>query len=1328
MNRVAFLAAVCATLALSCQVKAEGKLTLRTVSVVQNKTGDATTSVTLNFGEGTSANKLFLAYGAEAGAADSTNGWTSVVQLDDVAATETSRTVDVPEGWGSSVKYLRFFTEKKISGATAVSYLSSSSGTSAGGPYIDTGFKPNQDSGAEYGFKAYTTFTNYGTPFGCRNESTAQFFCGASLANGFDYWFRRYGNKAIDDGKNLPKVAGEHKFVINKNVFTLDGVTHTLTANTFQSAVNATIFAVNNNGTITQFMPMDLYYLDLYDNGTIVRSYTPCVKDDGTPALYDSVNGVFYENQNADYEFTYGTPVFSASRQVSDEVFVLPADYAAASYVESCGTQYVNTAYVPNANSSIAARFSVVDFLAKDRAYVFGCYGAGDAGRCQFAYGAPAFFGYGGSYDNTTNLAKDTEVHDVTLAGGKYAVDGVEKFSSAWSAGSSLVPVYLFANDGNGKATTHAAVRIYGFAVSEEGDPKCDLRPVVRKADAVAGFYDATSESFKASANEIPLYAKSDALETVVGGLLMNDGFAVGRVSGTYAAGLRLDGRPVTDGSSVGFAPTNAFTSATGVFQTRGNGLALPSCFADAGIEATGNSKAQLYSTGTSTASKDSYRSTRKPLAEGLLKREAGTKLYFRALMTTDAASVKQLVANDTFGRDNTYGLAWAVEPSSNYVYHCIWDTDRYLGFGFHKKSSGTGLSLSVKGDDGVMRSYPLITSYVSGETYVCVAEVTLGEDTAVESIRAFARPVSSYDPDAIVWTRATDVNLIDSAVAPNALFLGGNYCTGSGCTAFDEIAVATELAKVAVVSAGGSARPILGEASLAGNVTAGATASVMVAGGASANATVTCYMGKDTTTWTAVDSWTHNQDEANYSGTYTDATFGDTVYAAFKLTYTFHDAPVEIWSATNSLTFAADLLWNNDLGGDWNLATNWDPQAVPNSLLSTTFADAAGEVSATADGTSKTIKVSTTNPLSFDFNGNSLYSPYFTIAKSSANMTIADGRYNFGTFGGTSDAVTKWTFTVAPEAVLTTSGPTTIPTDNSKFIIDGGVVTNKGQWSVSTRGNNSNTGAALIIQNGGYLRQEGHLKCNCWYGGHVDVLSGSHLDASSIAIGADGDSSRWGYLMVSNATLTASSYLSVGGDDRHSDQSLRLYQDDESTPCVARIDGNVGTSPSGTTVRNGMNHYITVAGAFLDVGGDLRIGAPVTKATTNSLRIARTTAKVAVAKNLVLNNNSSIQYTVPEKGFGSPVVVEVAKQVTLSDDATIKVNASKCASGKWMTLLSAAEGITGLTELNLQTRVTVTATYKDRPYGLRLQKDASGVVTALQFRVKASGLKLIVR
>ena len=191
-------------------------------------------------------------------------------------------------------------------GYKAAEYIRSS-GTN--GQYIVTGFSPGVNTRADFHFdmEEFGSWSQWAVPFGSRNQGYYQFFAGAArqVSNGVvrDDWYRRFSNKDISDttGKRgKPAVVGEHFFSLNKTTYTLDDYTDTFTGyNHFQNTYNAYVFAVNNNNVAENHSPMTLYSLKIWDNGTLVRHFVPCVRNDGVAGLYDITPGAvkkFYAN------------------------------------------------------------------------------------------------------------------------------------------------------------------------------------------------------------------------------------------------------------------------------------------------------------------------------------------------------------------------------------------------------------------------------------------------------------------------------------------------------------------------------------------------------------------------------------------------------------------------------------------------------------------------------------------------------------------------------------------------------------------------------------------------------------------------------------------------------------------------------------------------------------------------------------------------------------------------------------------------------------------------------------------------------------------------
>ena len=186
------------------------------------------------------------------------------------------------------------------SGYTQLEYLQST-----GTQYIDTGFKPNQDtrvvcktvcqvsSAANWVYGARTS-----------NSSNQYTFLGASAGT--------YASGFATAAVNFPSSLNTTNPIVvdkNKTVTTINGGNAaTNTAATFTAPVNLALFAVNTNGTIS-YGKVKLYYVQIYDNGTLIRNMVPVKNSSGTLGMYDTVNGVFYANA--------GTGTFVAGAEIN---------------------------------------------------------------------------------------------------------------------------------------------------------------------------------------------------------------------------------------------------------------------------------------------------------------------------------------------------------------------------------------------------------------------------------------------------------------------------------------------------------------------------------------------------------------------------------------------------------------------------------------------------------------------------------------------------------------------------------------------------------------------------------------------------------------------------------------------------------------------------------------------------------------------------------------------------------------------------------------------------------------------------------------------------
>lgn len=178
---------------------------------------------------------------------------------------------------------------KLPSGYTELEYIQSN-----GTQYIDTGFKPNQDTK----ISITVDFPLSGTTwlYGCRTSAQLNklgFLSIGGNAYRFDYassantlTTKPTGKFTIDSDKNKCYINGELVF--------------TATYTTFVSPVNMYIFNNNNNGSLGHGSSAKLYNCSIYDNGVLIRNFIPCKNTSDTVGLYDSVNNQFYQNSGTD--------------------------------------------------------------------------------------------------------------------------------------------------------------------------------------------------------------------------------------------------------------------------------------------------------------------------------------------------------------------------------------------------------------------------------------------------------------------------------------------------------------------------------------------------------------------------------------------------------------------------------------------------------------------------------------------------------------------------------------------------------------------------------------------------------------------------------------------------------------------------------------------------------------------------------------------------------------------------------------------------------------------------------------------------------------------
>ena len=175
---------------------------------------------------------------------------------------------------------------------------------SSGTQFVDTGFKPNNNTRVTADFEITESTVDWACVFGAREESLSR--CFALFTNSNQPFYCNIGGRTDTHTFTTISPLGRHVADANKNAITINGISAVLTARTFQNTATTIYLCANNeDGAASMFCKMRIYSCQIYDNGTLVRDYVPAMLSSGEVGLYDRVFHGFYRNAGTG-EFTAG--------------------------------------------------------------------------------------------------------------------------------------------------------------------------------------------------------------------------------------------------------------------------------------------------------------------------------------------------------------------------------------------------------------------------------------------------------------------------------------------------------------------------------------------------------------------------------------------------------------------------------------------------------------------------------------------------------------------------------------------------------------------------------------------------------------------------------------------------------------------------------------------------------------------------------------------------------------------------------------------------------------------------------------------------------------
>ena len=408
----------------------------------------------------------------------------------------------------------------------------------SGTQYIDTGVKASDyPDGLEYIFDAMlttTSITKRSYLFGCLNsnkrscnvsiETNLYFylFAGATGSQVLQSTATATSNRFTLTAKGTSKSSNDFSASIDGTSFSLTGIG----TDCDMPSANIFLFACNLNGAATSstsgVFVGRLYRFQMNKaDGTPVRDFVPCRRvSDNVIGLYDTVNGKFYANAGTG-TFTMG--IESVARKVV-KMYIgvvdvehrdLPDGYTQVQYLESTGTQYIDTGFVPTAEDMRV----VCDVVYTKTPSGTCLYGAQTTSTTfPITLGAdgdkPTFF-VGSSLrlltqtmSVNTRYVLSAHAKNGTLTAG---VNGATSTASYSGSLAKTLSLSLFGNNNNGKVESCASAKVYSCQIYNNGTLVRDYVPC-KNASGTAGMYDMVNSKFYTNAGTGTFTAGSTTL------------------------------------------------------------------------------------------------------------------------------------------------------------------------------------------------------------------------------------------------------------------------------------------------------------------------------------------------------------------------------------------------------------------------------------------------------------------------------------------------------------------------------------------------------------------------------------------------------------------------------------------------------------------------------------------------------------------------------------------------------------------------------------------------------------------------------------------------
>ena len=190
---------------------------------------------------------------------------------------------------------------------------------------------------------------------------------------------------------------------------------------------------------------------------------------------------------------------------ISDDFTV---NYTQVEYIESSGTQYIDTGVKPTHNTSAKIEFSITKATSgQDYPKIYGCSSTSNgafflqADTITNIFRTVSYQNIDGYRANATTTFSYGKKYEIVHSRNTLLIDGTFHTSVDLSAYNSDINIFIFVLNSNGTPNAqYAYAKLYSMKIYENEDLVRDFMPCYRKSDNVIGLYDKVNKQFYTNA------------------------------------------------------------------------------------------------------------------------------------------------------------------------------------------------------------------------------------------------------------------------------------------------------------------------------------------------------------------------------------------------------------------------------------------------------------------------------------------------------------------------------------------------------------------------------------------------------------------------------------------------------------------------------------------------------------------------------------------------------------------------------------------------------------------------------------------------------------